>query len=115
MLRKNVDDRGRVSKPDHADTLRSIYLLSRLLRERRRLDEARDLAYPTPTTSSARGARTTPTRIVALTNQGDVARDQGQRAEAEHYYRHAAVEAGRILGPQHPATLAAEANLGRFL
>ncbi len=56
-----------------------------------------------------------PDRIVALTNQGDVARDQGQRDQAEGYYRQAAVEASRILGPRHPAALAAEANLARFL
>ena len=35
LLRKNVDDRRRVLKPEHPDTLRSVYLLSRVLRERK--------------------------------------------------------------------------------
>ena len=40
VLRKNVDDRSRVLKPEHPDTLRSTYLLSRLLRERRQFADA---------------------------------------------------------------------------
>ena len=79
MLRQNVDDRGRVLKPDHADTLRSVYLLSRLLRERRRFDEARELAYRYAHDIQCAQGSNHPDRIVALTNQGDVARDQGQR------------------------------------
>ena len=115
VLRKNVDDRGRVFKPDHADTLRSVYLLSRLLRERRRFGEARDLAYRYAHDIQCARGTNHPDRIVALTNQGDVARDQGHRDEAERYYRQASIEAGRILGPEHKATRAAEANLARFL
>jgi tetratricopeptide (TPR) repeat protein/predicted Ser/Thr protein kinase len=114
-LRRSLADRGRVFKPDHAVTLRSVYLLSRLLRDRRRFDEARDLAYRyAHDIQCARGSNH-PDMILALTNQGDVARDRGARDEAERYYRHAAAEASRILGPEHRVTLEAEANLGRFL
>jgi tetratricopeptide (TPR) repeat protein len=114
VLRRNVEDRSRVFKPDHPQTLRSVYLLSRLLREQRRFDEAKDLAYRyAHDIQCARGANH-PDRIAALTNQGDVARDQGERDLAERYYRQAALEAGRILGPEHQATRAAEANLSRF-
>jgi hypothetical protein len=115
VLRRSIDDRGRVFKPDHADTLRSVYLLSGLLRERRRFDEAKDLAYRyAHDIQCARGSNH-PELIKALTNQGDVARDWGHRDEAERYYRHAAAEAARILGPAHPAARDAEANLQRFL
>ena len=55
-----------------------------------------------------------PDRIVALTNQGDVERDRGQPAAAEHFYRQAVAEAVRILGPEHQATRAAEASLRQF-
>lgn len=113
-LRRNVEDRSRVFKAEHPQTLRSIYLLSRLLRERRRFAEAKDLAYRyAHDIQCARGSKH-PDLIVALSNQGDVARDQGRPAEAERYYRQAAVEAGRILGPEHPATRAAEASLRQF-
>jgi hypothetical protein len=113
-LQQSITDRGRVFKPDHADTLRSVYLLSRLLRERQRFDEASKLAYRyAHDIQCARGSNH-PDMIAALTNQGDVARDQGRRDEAELYYRHAAAEAARILGPRHEVTLAAEANLARF-
>ncbi len=115
VLRRNIGDRGRVFRPDHAATLRSVYLLSRLLRERRRFDEARDLAYRFAHDIQCASGSNHPDRILALTNQGDVARDQGQRAEAERYYRHAAEEAARILGPEHPNTREARANLARFL
>jgi eukaryotic-like serine/threonine-protein kinase len=113
-LRQSVNDRSRVFKPEHPQTLRSIYLLSRLLRERRRFAEAHDLAYRyAHDIQCARGSNH-PDRIVALTNQGDVARDQGQLVDAERYYRQAAHEAGRILGRAHQATRMAEANLKQF-
>ncbi len=114
VLRKSVDDRGRVFKPDHAVTLRSVYLLSRLLRERRRFGEAKELAYRYAHDIQCSRGSNHPDRIVALTNQGDVARDQGRRDEAGRYYRQAADEAARIRGPQHLDTRAAEAKLESF-
>lgn len=110
-LRRNVEDRTRVFKAEHPQTLRSIYLLSRLLRERKQFREAKDLAYRYAHDIQCARGTNHPDRIVALTNQGDVERDQGQPAAAEHYYRQAVAEAGRILGPDHPATHAAEAKL----
>jgi tetratricopeptide (TPR) repeat protein len=103
-----------VLKPDHADTLDSVLLLSQLLGERRRFDEASSLAYRyAHDIQCARGSNH-PDMIAALTNRGDVARDQGRREEAELYYRQAAAEAARIFGPRHEVTLAAEANLAQF-
>jgi eukaryotic-like serine/threonine-protein kinase len=114
VLRRNVSDRSRVFKPDHPQTLRSIYLLSRLLRERRRFDEAKDLAYRYAHDIQCARGMNHPDRVVALTNQADVARDQGQFAASEHYFRQAAAEAVRIFGPEHQATRAVEANLKQF-
>ena len=115
VLRRNLRDRDRVFLPNHAATLRSVYLLSRLLRERGKLDEARELAYRFAHDIQCASGSNHPDLILALTNQGDVARDQGNRADAERYYRHAAVEAARILGTNHATARQAEANLSRFL
>jgi hypothetical protein len=49
--------------------------------------------------------------IVALTNQGDVAHDQGRRDQAGGFYRQAADVAERILGPVHPVTRTAKARV----
>jgi hypothetical protein len=91
-----------------------VYLLSRLLRERRQFKEAGELAYRyAHDIQCARGSNR-PAMITALTNRGDVARDQGRRDEAELFYHQAATEAARILGPGDPVTRAAEANLAQF-
>ncbi len=45
LLRKNVDDRRRILKPEHPDTLRSVYVLSRVLRERKSFIDAEQFAY----------------------------------------------------------------------
>jgi hypothetical protein len=111
MLRRSVQDRGRVFTADHPQTLRSVYLLSRLILGRRRFDEARELAARyAHDIRCARGSNH-PDLILALTNQGDVARDAGQGDQAGEYYRYAALEASRIFGPDHPTTRAAEASL----
>ena len=115
VLRKNVDDRSRVLKPEHADTLRSVYLLSRLLRERRQFDEARELAYRYAHSVQCSMGSNHPDCVLALTNQGDVLRDQKKLTEAEVYYRRAAEEARRIFGPDHRSTLAAVSNHAKVL
>jgi serine/threonine protein kinase/tetratricopeptide (TPR) repeat protein len=114
VLRQSVADRGRVFKPEHADTLRSVYLLSQLLRERRQFKEAGELAYRYAHDIQCARGLNHPAMIAALTNRGDVARDQGRRDEAELFYRQAAAEAARILGQGDPVTLAAEAKLAPF-
>jgi tetratricopeptide (TPR) repeat protein/tRNA A-37 threonylcarbamoyl transferase component Bud32 len=111
VLRKNVADRSRVLQPEHADTLRSIYLLSRLLRECGRLEEAQKMAYDYAHSVQCTRGSNHPDLIAALNNQGDVARDQGRLAEAEQYYQHAAIEAVRILGPDHQTTRAVKRRL----
>ncbi len=115
VLRQSIADRGRVFKPDHADTLRSVYLLSRLLRERQQYKEAGELAYRYAHDIQCAMGSNHPDMIAALTNRGDVARDQGHRGDAELYYRKAAAEAARIFGPGAERTRAAEANLAQFV
>jgi serine/threonine-protein kinase len=107
MLRKNVEDRSRVLKPEHPDTLRSIYLLSRVLRDRRNFTDAEHFAYQyAHSVQCARGANH-PDNILAITNQADVARDADKLAEAERLYRNAALLAERILGADHDVARAA--------
>jgi len=115
VFRKNVDDRRRVLKPEHSDTLRSIYLLSRLLRERRQFDAAGKLAYDYAHSVQCSLGSNHPDCVLALTNQGDVLRDQGNLIEAELYYRRAAAEACRIFGPDHGSALAAASNHEKLL
>jgi tetratricopeptide (TPR) repeat protein len=107
VFRQNVADRGRVLKPEHSDTLRSIYLLSRLLRERRQFAAAEKLAYDYAHSVQCSMGSNHPDCVLALTNQGDVLRDQGKLADAEPYYRRAAAEACRIFGPGHQRAVAA--------
>ena len=113
VLRKNVADRSRVLQPG-ARRHAPLHLISSAGSFANAASSTRPRKWPThtPTASSARGATNHPDIIAALTNQGDVARAQDKVAEAEQYYRHAAVEAARILGPQHRDTLAAEATRG---
>ncbi len=114
-MRKNVDDRSRVLKPEHPDTLRSTYLLSRVLRDIKKFTDAEHFAYLYAHSVQCSLGSNHPGNILALTNQGDVLRDQGKLAQAEPFYRHAAVEAERILGPEHRSTLAAVNNHSRLL
>src|SRR5262249_38879764 len=107
MLRQNVDDRRRWLGAEHDDTLRSIYLHSRLLRERGQLAEAEKLAYLYAHSIQCARGTNHPDLIAALINQGDVARDQARLPEAEQFYRFAAVEARRILGSESTVALAA--------
>ncbi len=97
VFRQNVADRSRVLKPEHSDTLRSVYLLSRLLRERRQFAAAEKLAYEYAHSVQCTMGSNHPDIVLALTNQGDVLKDQGKLADAEPYYRHAAAEARRSL------------------
>jgi len=113
LLRRNIEARGRVFKPDHPQTLRSVYLLSRLLRDREKFDEAGELAYRYAHDVQCARGMNHPDRIIALVNQGDVAKAAGQAPAAERFYQQAVAEAGRILGPDHPETLAAKATLER--
>ncbi len=115
VLRKSVADRSRVLQPEHAATLRSLYLLSRLLRERGQLDEAQRLAYDYAHSVQCTRGSNHPDLIAALNNQGDVARDQRKLAEAEQYYHRAVVEAVRIHGPEHHTTIATEKARERVL
>jgi hypothetical protein len=115
VLRKNVNDRSRVLTPEHADTLRSTYLLSRLLRERRQFADAEHFAYLYAHSVQCTRGTNHPDNILALTNQADVLRDQGKLAAAEPIYRQAAIEAERIRGAEHHSTLAAKNDHARVL
>ena len=115
VLRKNVDDRSRVLKPEHPDTLRSTYLLSRVLRDRKKFADAEHFAYLYAHSVQCSVGSNHPDSILALTNQGDVLRDEGKLAQAEPFYHQAAVEAERILGAEHRSTLAAVNMHNRIL
>jgi serine/threonine-protein kinase len=107
VLRKNVGDRSRILKPEHPDTLRSTYLLCRVLRERRQFGDAEHFAYLFAHSVQCSLGSNHPENVVALANRGDVFHDQGKLAEAETCYRQAAIEAERIHGREHRSTVAA--------
>ena len=56
-----------------------------------------------------------PDNVSALANRGLIPLLRGRPAEAEPFYRQALDEARRILGPEHPTTLAAESEHARVL
>jgi hypothetical protein len=107
---QNVADRSRVLKPEHSDTLRSVYLLSRLLRVRRQFAAAEKMAYDYAHSVQCTMGSNHPDYVLALSNQGDVLRDQAKLAAAEPFYRLAATEACRIFGPEHRSAIAAVKN-----
>ena len=108
VLRKNVDDRRRVLKPEHPDTLRSVYLLSRVLRDLRQFADAEHFAYAYAHSIQCSLGSNHPDYVVALANQADVYRDKGDLLQAERHYGQAAREAQVLLGANHPTTRAAE-------
>jgi hypothetical protein len=85
------------------------------LRERRQFADAEHFAYLYAHSVQCSVGANNPDNILALTNQADVLRDQGKLAAAEPIYRHAAVEAERILGAEHRSTLAAVETHKRVL
>ena len=108
VLRKNVYDRRRILKPEHPDTLRSVYLLSRVLRELKRFVDAEEFGYAYAHSVQCSLGSNHPDFIVALTNQADVYRDKGDLVQAERHYGQAAREAQVLFGALHPKTQAAE-------
>ncbi len=113
VLRKNVNDRGRVLKPEHSDTLRSVYLLSRVLRDLRRFPGAEKFAYDYAHSIQCSRGSSILDFIIALTNQADVFRDKGDLVQAERYYAQALAEARNILAADHPTRVSAEQNHAR--
>jgi serine/threonine protein kinase len=108
LLRRTLDDRRRVLPPDDPATLRSMYQLCALLMRKKDLDEAESLAVEFERgIRCARDGPKHPDNVAALRNLGLIRRLRGKPTEAEPYYRRAADEARRILGPDHPTTRAA--------
>jgi eukaryotic-like serine/threonine-protein kinase len=115
MVRKNVEERSRVLKPEHPDTLRSVYLLSRVLRDLHRFGDAEKFAFSYAHSIQCSHGSNTPDFIIALSNQADVYRDEGNFVEAENLYRQAAVEARAIFPADHPKAAQALQNHARAL
>ncbi len=93
-------------KPEHPDTLKSTYLLSGLLRERRQFGDAEHFAYLYAHSIECSLGGNHPDNILALTNQADVLRDQGKLTAALPIYHQAAAQAERILGAEHRTAIA---------
>jgi tetratricopeptide (TPR) repeat protein len=104
ILRKNVSDRTRVLKPEHPQTLRSVYLLSRVLRQRNLPGAAQEFAYAYAHSIQCSLGGNHPEYVVALANLADVYHDKGDLTEAERHYGQAAQEARVLLGDRHPTT-----------
>src|SRR5262249_62314991 len=92
-LRRNVDARRRVLKPEHGDTLRAVYELSRLLREQGKFAEADPLAYQFAHDIRCARGPNHPDNVVALTNQAELDRASGRFDLAARHYQEAAAEA----------------------
>ena len=115
LLRRNADDRRRL-QPNTVGLMRSTFMLSRFVRDRGGFAEAEKLASQYE--HDVRGLALGPSHfenVVALINRGDLYRVQGKLDDAEKLLHHAAVEAARILGREHPTSLAAQDYYDRFL
>jgi hypothetical protein len=101
--------------PEHPDTLRSIYLLSRVLRERKSYADAEKFAYAYAHSIQCSLGSNHPEYVVALSNHADVYRDKGDLIQAERLYREAAREAHVLLGADHSITRGVEESHARVL
>lgn len=108
MLSKALEIRRRVLPVDHPDTLRSVNDLCRLAVSTGRFEVAGPLAYEYEHGIRCARGPNHPDNITAIANRGVISRLQGNLAEAVLHQQKAADEAKRILGPDHPATAAAE-------
>jgi tetratricopeptide (TPR) repeat protein len=115
QLRRTLEDRKRMLKQDHPDTLGSMYHLCRVLRQRGKYAEADPLAYQYAHDIRCARGPNHPDNVSALSNQADLYFDQARRELAERTYQKAVAEAKRILGAEHPATLAVAERHARFL
>ncbi len=77
ILRKNVADRRGLLKAEHPDTLRSVYLLSRVLLDRGRFADAQTFADQYAHSVSCSMGINHPANVAALTNQGDFSAAKG--------------------------------------
>ena len=90
--------------PTRSDSVRDLCLLGM---DRRRLAEAEALADEYEHGIRCAWGPKHPDNVSALANRGLIRLLQGKPDEAEPFYRQAADEARRILGPEHPIALAA--------
>ena len=95
--------------------MRSTFMLSRFVRDRGGFAEAEKMAYLYQHDVQCALGSSHFENVVALINRGELNRDQGKLDDADKLLRHAAVEAARILGREHPTALAAQAYYDRFL
>ncbi len=114
LLRRNADDRRRL-QPNSIGLMRSTFMLSRFVRDRGGIAEAEKLASQYEHDVRCALGPDHFENVVALINRGDLNRDQGKFDRAESLFHHAAVEAARILGREHPTALAAQAYYDRFV
>jgi hypothetical protein len=113
LLRDALAGRRKVLEPDHLHTLRSVHDLCLLLVDRGRLKEAEALALEYEHGIPCALSPKHPDNVIAQTNLGLIWRLRGEPGKAATYYGKAAEAAERILGPDHPRTLAARSELAR--
>jgi eukaryotic-like serine/threonine-protein kinase len=115
LLRPTLAARRRRLPQDHPDTLRTIRNLCLLLADRARFREADELAHEYEHgIRCARGPKH-PDNVAALANRGLIRLLEGKPGGAEPYYRQALEASQRILGADHPVTVATASELARVV
>ncbi len=104
LLRATLAARRRILPTDDPKTLRSVRELCLLAVDRRKFAEAEALAFEYEHGIRCAFGPKHPDNVAALSNRGLIRRLRGRVAEAEPFYRQAAEEADRILGPDHHLT-----------
>jgi tetratricopeptide (TPR) repeat protein len=115
ILRSTLAARRRLLPTDDPETLRSVRELCLLAADRGELAEAESLAVEYEHGIRCAFGPKHPDNVAALSNRGFIRLLRGHPVEAEPYYRQAAEEALRILGPDHAATLNARSEHARVL
>ena len=114
ILRETLAARRRILPTDDPATLRSVRELGLLALDRGDLAEAEALAIEFEHGIRCAFGPKHPDNVAALSNRGLILRLRGRLPEAIPFYRRAADEALRILGPDHPITRAANEELARL-
>jgi tetratricopeptide (TPR) repeat protein/predicted Ser/Thr protein kinase len=103
ILRETLAARSRTLPTDDPAILRSVRELCLLAVDRGNMAEAETLAIEFEHGIRCAFGPKHPDNVAALANRGLILRLRGQISEAIPFYRRAAEEALRILGPDHPS------------
>ena len=100
--------------PDHTSTLLAVNNLGNLYRDQGKLALAEEFFLRALTGYERASQSETIPALIAVGNLGFLYRDQGQTEEAEKMFQRAVLGWEKVLGPDHPRTLAVANDLSKL-